>query len=80
MGKGGVFSRAGWDQLKIAYNNPCKTKIFECDWIGHPEVIAEESTVNLWHHLDFGARGKVEDVIASLEWLGGPQLESEYFR
>ena len=37
----GVFSRAGCDQLKITHNNPCKTRISEFEWIGHPEVIAE---------------------------------------
>ena len=46
-----------------------------CDWIGHPEVIAEESTINPWHCPDSGARGQVEDVIASLEWLEGLQLK-----
>ena len=26
IGKGGVFSRAGWDHQKTAYSNPCKAK------------------------------------------------------
>ena len=55
-----------------------KPKLFEFDWIGHPEVIEERgiySTINLWHCLDSRARGQVEDVIASLEWLGGPHLK-----
>ena len=56
------------DKLKIAYSYPCKIRNFSvCDWIGHPEVIAERSTVNPWHCPDSGARGQVEDVIASLD-------------